>query len=309
MTEPLAETTPEGFSADWLSLREPFDWEARNVAARRMHLVEQLQHWRSGVTRPWRIIDLGCGTGSNLRWLAPRLGGAQQWLAVDHDAALLKAWPSVFEATGSPLVDGALDLAKVARWPLPSATVEIVRRQLDLAEHLEALPWQAAELVTASALIDLVGQDWLKRLVAHCRASRAGLLLTLSVDGRHQWHPADRDDGWVSDVFAAHQQRDKGFGPALGARAVPALVQLLRQAGYRVMQAHSDWQVDGRNQPGEQALLASMVDGLAGAVREQQPASSERVSAWRARRLAGALRARLTVGHIDVLALPPARSG
>jgi SAM-dependent methyltransferase len=307
MKQPSAETVPDGFSADWLSLRESFDCDARNVAARRMRLVERLHRWHSGVARPWRVIDLGCGTGSNLRWLAPRLGGAQQWLAVDHDAALLNAWPSVFDATGAPLVDGAHDLAQVARWPLSSSAVEIVRRQLDLAQHLEALPWHAADLVTASALIDLVGKDWLKRLVAHCSAARAGLLLSLSVDGRHQWHPADRDDDWVSQAFAAHQQRDKGFGPALGARAVPELVQLLRQAGYRVMQARSDWQVDGRAHPRGQALMGAMVDGLGEAVREQLPASSERVDSWHARRMAKTLQARLTVGHIDVLALPPSR--
>jgi SAM-dependent methyltransferase len=307
MKQPSAKTASDGFSADWLSLRESFDSDARNVAARRMRLVERLQQWRLGLTRPWRIIDLGCGTGSNLRWLAPRLGGAQQWLAVDHDVALLNAWPSVFDDIGAPLLDGAPDLAQVARWPLPSSAVEIVRRQLDLAQHLEALPWHSADLVTASALIDLVGQDWLRRLVAHCSAAQAGLLLTLSVDGRHQWHPADRDDDWLSHSFAAHQQRDKGFGPALGARAVPELVQLLRQAGYRVMQARSDWQVGGRAHPHGQHLMAAMVDGLAEAVREQLPESSERADSWHARRMAMALQARLTVGHIDVLALPPSR--
>ena len=306
MKQPSAKTAPDGFSADWLSLRESFDFDARDVAARRMRLVERLQRWRSGVDRPWRVIDLGCGTGSNLRWLAPRLGGAQQWLAVDHDAALLNAWPSVFETTDAPLVDGAHDLAQVARWPLPCAAIEIVCRQLDLAQHLEALPWSAADLVTASALIDLVGQAWLKQLVACCSAARAGLLLTLSVDGRHQWHPADRDDIWMSHTFAAHQQRDKGFGPGLGARAVPVLVQLLRQAGYRVMQARSDWQVDGRAHPRGQALMGAMVDGLAEAAREQLPASTGRVASWHARRMSSARQARLTVGHIDVFALPPA---
>lgn len=309
MKQPSANAAPDGFSADWLSLREPFDFDARDVAARRMRWVERLERWRSGSTHPWRVIDLGCGTGSNLRWLAPRLEGAQQWLAVDHDAALLNAWPSVFESTGAPLMDGAHDLAQVARWPLPSASVEIVRRQLDLAQHLEALPWSAADLVTASALIDLVGPVWLKQLVACCSAARAGLLLTLSVDGRLRWHPADRDDIWMSHTFAAHQQRDKGFGPALGARAVPVLVRLLRQAGYRVMQARSDWQVDGRAHLRGRALMGAMVDGLAEAAREQLPASTERVSAWHARRMASAPQARLMVGHIDVLALPPARSG
>jgi SAM-dependent methyltransferase len=298
----------EGFSADWLGLREAFDSEARDVAAQQLRLVDRLQRWRAGMIRPWHVIDLGCGTGSNLRWLAPRLGGAQQWLAVDHDAALLNAWPAVFDATGTPLVNASGDLEKVAHWPSPSAPVQIVRRQMDLAEHLEALPWQHADLVTGSALIDLVGQPWLKRLVTCCIASQASVLLTLSVDGRHLWEPADRDDQWVSRAFASHQQRDKGFGPALGARAVPALVQLLREAGYRVFQARSDWRVHARQRAQGQALMDAMAEGMSQAVQQQKPVAAERARAWQARRQAGSWQAQLTVGHIDVLALPPSRS-
>ena len=69
------------FSADWLALREPFDRiaRARTLAAR---LVQHLP------PRP-RIIDLGAGTASLFRWLAPMIGRAQAWTIVDADAALL----------------------------------------------------------------------------------------------------------------------------------------------------------------------------------------------------------------------------
>ena len=53
-----------GFSADWLTLREPADHRARNPA-----LVEALARHLGG--RAVRVTDLGCGTGSNLRALAP----------------------------------------------------------------------------------------------------------------------------------------------------------------------------------------------------------------------------------------------
>ncbi len=283
-----------GFSADWLALREPFDAQARDVAARRLRLVERLRQWRGGAaSRPWRIIDLGCGTGANLRWLAPRLGGAQQWLAVDRDAVLLRAWAAAFEHAG----------------PVLAATAELqaVHRRLDLARHLDALPWSSADLVTASALIDLVGRHWLHRLVCFCQAARAGVLLTLHVDGRHRWRPADIDDAWVMEAFARHQRRDKGFGAALGAEAVPVLAQALREAGYRVFLARSDWRLDAGRQPDARALYRAMVEGMGQAAREQNPFAAQRVDAWQARRLDHASGARLTVGHVDVLALPMAR--
>ena len=72
-----------GFTADWLALREPADRRARN-----RELVRDLTAWRRDL-RELAVVDLGAGTGAALRYLAPRLGGEQTWLLLDHDAALL----------------------------------------------------------------------------------------------------------------------------------------------------------------------------------------------------------------------------
>ncbi len=69
------------FAADWLALREPFDLAARSVALAR-RLAERLPR------RP-RLMDLGAGTGSMFRFLAPIIGRGQDWILVDADAALL----------------------------------------------------------------------------------------------------------------------------------------------------------------------------------------------------------------------------
>ncbi|MBN9371160.1 MULTISPECIES: class I SAM-dependent methyltransferase [unclassified Hydrogenophaga] len=275
------------FSAGWLALREPFDAAARDTAAAR--LLPPLLACRPA-DGPWRVIDLGCGTGANLRWLAPRLGGAQQWLVLDHDAALLRRWAS--QPGFEPIAGDRL------RWR--DGGVEIVRRRLDLARDLPTLPWHAAHLVTASALLDLVGADWLRQLAALAAAARVPLLLSLSVDGRHHWGPADADDGAIQRLFAAHQQGDKGFGPALGARAVPRLAARLREQGYRVRLARSDWRIGGDGL----ALQRALIEGMARAAAEQDPSQAARVGAWRQRRLALAATGRVRVGHLELLAVP-----
>lgn len=272
------------FSAAWLQQREPFDIAARDAAAQHLHLAARLHAMAPPAGTPWRVIDLGCGTGANLRWLAPRLGGPQEWLVVDHDAALLREWPS--RVTGSGF------------------DVDAVCRQMDLAAHLDALPWQAAHLVTASALLDLVSAAWLQQLVSFAVASRAALLFTLSVDGTHEWTPRDPQDATVGRLFAAHQRRDKGFGPALGARAVQALRRALDGSGYRVFTAQSDWWIDGQQTPGASALQRALVDGIASAACDQDPASTAAIEAWRQRRHARAAAGQLRVGHVDLLAVP-----
>ena len=72
----------EGFAADWLALREPFDHAARSVALAR-RLADRLPR------RP-RLVDLGGGTGSMFRFLAPIIGRGQDWILVDADDALLE---------------------------------------------------------------------------------------------------------------------------------------------------------------------------------------------------------------------------
>ena len=72
----------ESFDATWLALREPADAWARDpaLAERLVSLLPKRPH----------LVDLGAGTGSLFRWLAPRVGGAQAWTLVDGDAALVE---------------------------------------------------------------------------------------------------------------------------------------------------------------------------------------------------------------------------
>ena len=79
----MSRVTPE-----WLALREPAD-----AAARSVELVERLRARLVG--SPELVIhDLGAGTGSMGRWLAPLLPGPQHWVLHDRDVDSA-AWRAV----------------------------------------------------------------------------------------------------------------------------------------------------------------------------------------------------------------------
>jgi hypothetical protein len=247
------------FGQEWLRLREPYDHAARSgtLADRFVEAVGPAP----------RLADLGAGTGSNLRYLAPRLPAAQRWLLVDHDPALLE------QARARPAV--ALEC-----------------RILNLAAALpESGVWTG---ITAAALLDLASAAWLDRLAAWCRG--VPLLMALSVDGRLAWEPEEPDDAAVRERFFAHQRSDKGFGPALGAAAAPYLAERLAAEGQRVSVERSDWRLG----PADAPLLAATLDGIVAV----QAAGLERWAAARRRQLAAG-ELRLAVGHVDLLALPP----
>ncbi len=286
-----------GFSAEWLRLREPFDTQARAAAAAALDLPRHAAAWRAA--HPMlQVVDLACGSGANLRELAPRLGGVQRWHLVDHDPALLAALPQALADWAGRqgyrfIAGGALQVAG------PGFHADITCEPLDLAHELHRLDLGAVHLVTASALLDLVSASWLQALTAHVQGTAAALLFALNVDGGTHWEPADPDDGVVHGGFGQHQRRDKGFGPALGHEAVPVAQALWAAAGYQVQHARSDWVIDGAQSA---AMLRAMVEGTAAAAGEQEPDARPRVLGWQARRLAGLGRTRLRVGHVDLIA-------
>ena len=260
------------FSADWLALREPAD-----AAARNRELTTRLCDWRRK-QGALSVLDLGSGTGANGRFLAPLLGGDQRWRLVDHDPALLAAI--------DPLQDNPL-----------------LRREtttLDLAGSWERPEMPPADLVTASALLDLVSTDWLARLARRCQTWRAAVFIVLSYDGTIRWEPALAGDDRVRDGINRHQRTDKGFGPALGPDAAPTLAALLEERGYPVALRPSPWLLGPEQAPLQHALLT----GWVAAVREIAPEPADKLAAWaeQRRRLIEQGRARLAVGHWDLFA-------
>src|SRR5262245_693966 len=95
--------------ADWLALREPADAAARSsrlVAQLRASLATKASHLATQASGRTAIHDLGAGTGSMCRWLAPLLPGPQHWVLYDRDPALLeraRAGTDVRSADGTPV--------------------------------------------------------------------------------------------------------------------------------------------------------------------------------------------------------------
>ena len=302
-----------GFNADWLALREPFDAAARAMAwptfGPRVDAIRPLETWHTPT--PLRVLDLACGSGANLRALAPRLGGAQLWQMVDHDPALLAVLPHAMASWAQVhgyRIDTGHDDGAGLRIEGSGFSAELVTVRADLGRGLDAISIGQPHLVTASALLDLVSARWIDNLVRHACGAGAALLCSLTVDGRTGWDPPDAADAAVHRLFAQHQRRDKGFGPALGPSASACAARCLAAAKYSVAQAQSDWVIDATgSQPEATALVAAMIEGMASAAIAQQPQATDMVRAWQARRLALIGRTQLRVGHVDLMALPVQR--
>jgi hypothetical protein len=288
-----------GFLASWLALREPLDAQSRNAG-----LIESLVDSLDASSRegPLEMIDLGAGTGANLRYAAPRLGGVQNWLLVERDSQLLDAVAGCMGAWADQTdtqisCSGGNLVLNADRFECRAQNLA-----LDLATQLDRLPLPTAGVLSAAALLDLVSEEWLRRLIRSAADEAMTVWFALSYDGRISCYPAEPEDEEVRELVNRHQLRDKGFGLALGPGAARAALKILFEHGYRVQSAASDWHAS----PQQPALQRALVEGWFAAAHEMAPRRTAGLQDWMKRRCAhiDAGRSVLQVGHQDLLATP-----
>ncbi|MFF4501549.1 class I SAM-dependent methyltransferase [Streptomyces sp. NPDC001401] len=267
---------PPRYAPEWLELREPAD-----AAARANELLDPLRIRLANL--PGKagsaIHDLGCGTGSMGRWLAPRLDGAQHWILHDRDPYLLH-----FAAVASP------------RSAADGSRVTVETRRGDVA-RLTPDALAGASLVTASALLDVLTREEIETLADACTGAGCPALLTLSVAGRVELTPSDPMDEEITEAFNAHQRR----GGLLGPDAITVACEAFSERGATVRVNPSPWRLG----PDEAALTAQWLRGWVGAAVEERPELKARAERYLQDRLAACAAGELhvVVHHSDLLAL------
>ncbi len=271
-------TEPVRAGADWLALREPADADARAG-----ELVDELRpHLAQG--RVLQVHDLGCGTGSMARWLTPRLPGPQHWVLSDRDADLLP-----------------LAVADAPRKASDGGPISLETEQRDIT-RLDPGALAGASLITASALLDMMTTEELRRFLDTCAEPGCPVLITLTVTGRVDLTPADPWDRRFGEAFNEHQRRASPAGRRLGPDALDAAVDGFSRLGLEVMVRPSPWRLGADHS----ALTTAWLEGWVGPACEQRPGLEQVRDSYVRRRLTELAEGRLsvTVHHQDLLALP-----
>lgn len=299
--------TERPIEASWLALRYRADARAREhslplVRALAEHLMAAKRddgakgpplHPPAPDSSHVTVVDVGAGTGANLRWLGPHLDQAlasaigQDWHLLDHDAALLEA---VQDSQPTWLRGSTRHTGSVAT----------VRSLLDTTTQPRA--------VSCSALLDLLTAAQIEDLVAATVAGADAALWSLSVTGDVALTPAYPEDELVAERFNHDQQRGTSTSTGLRALAGPdgwrVAANAFTERGWRVRTASTPWILGAGEEPLTRRLLterAAAAHSVSRGARDQGV-----IETWLARRLEEVDLGRLHVriDHADLMALP-----
>jgi hypothetical protein len=263
---------------DWLAARVAADNDAR--AATLSTLLPQLINYLIDTDAPdptVHIIDLGAGTGANQRWLAPRLPIPQRWLHLDHNPIISRAEP------------------------LPAETV-IIDAGVEALDQLLASSHARRQLVTCSALLDVLTTEQIKAVCQTVIDNRVPAFFSLTVTGELTMSPTDPHDRLLLSAFNDHQRRAGRVGPDASALTV----DLLCAAEFALTTQQTPWRLTTDRGP---AFLDQVLEERLAAAVVQEPALAATAASWlelrRTQLAAGLLRVELD--HCDVLGLPRGR--
>jgi len=283
------------FDPNWLQERYPFDAEARNkeLEWQAVHQFAFLNHIQ--------IVDLGCGTGSNVRYYMEQFPQNQTWYCVEEDAGLKEMfWQNISQVAREENyeLEKKGDMLKMTK---SGHEMEIHFIEGNLMQLDGLVDLLRTDLILANAVFDLFSETQFTELIHTISHHSLSLLFSLNYEGM-KFFPPEEDDAFYIEQYNAHMKRPQDFGQGMGPDASHLMESVLKRALADVKAGESIWEIGER----DEKMLAYLLGFFEGALGEWWENETEKIafSAWLARKKTMVKDHKLAVHvyHKDVLA-------
>ena len=205
------------FNNNWLIQREKIDSLSRSKIA-----ISKINNFIKNKDKI-SIIDLGCGTGSNYRYLSPKIKKKQSWDMLDISLKSINYFKE--DISKSKKVDN----------------VKFIKT--NVIKNIKKIDFNNYDIVTGSAFLDIMPNSWFRDFY-NLNINSKIIYFSINYDGFFKFFPKHKDDGLVLKLFNSDQKSDKGIGLKAVGPNCSKIINSMFTKTHKTFILKSDWKVE-----------------------------------------------------------------
>ena len=284
------------FSLSWIKAREQYDLKYRSNL-----LKEQYKKDRSSFDR---IIDLGSGNGSFLRYCHCKKIIFKEMLLMDYDSKLLRDF---YASTYSYLNGKDYSILKESPTKYKLKKIDIIKTkniQLMNANILKSLNIiNNYDLISLSAMSDILPTLFIKKLLNKVDKNKI-IYFSICFDGNIKWASSHKYDKYILTMFNKNQETNKSSGYTVGAKSIKLIGEHSMKKKYNFQIEDSSWQLNSYNESSKY-FQKMYLDTIYKPLKKDDITDKDMLSEWRKVKLKDIMagKSKIVVGHKDILIL------
>jgi len=217
------------FSSTWLNMRESYDSDVRTKKIRKC------------IKGNDKILDLGSGTGSFLRWCIRNDIFFNEILMIDYDEKLLQKVQSI---TNKFCKYNNLELKKsspkkfVLISKKNSKSISISMKRNDLSSCNKIL--KDYDVLNFSAVTDILSKKYFINLFKNIIKNQT-IFFNICFNGQIKWNKKNKYDKYIIYHFNQDQETYKGDDLALGHKSIKLINELSKKYDFSINTYDSSW--------------------------------------------------------------------
>jgi hypothetical protein len=284
------------FSLSWIKAREKYDSKHRSNL-----LKEQYKKDKSFFNK---IIDLGSGNGSFLRYCHNKKIVFEEMLLIDYNSKLLRDF---YASTYNYLNGTNYNILKESptKYQLKKTdTIKTKNIQLintDILKSLDII--NNYNLISLSAMSDILPILFIKKLLNKVGKNKI-IYFSICFDGSIKWDSSHKYDKYVLTMFNKHQEMNKSSGYVVGSKSIKLIKEYSAKKKYSFQIKDSSWELKSYDENAKY-FQKMYLDTIYKPLKKDDITDKDMLSEWRKVKLKDIVsgKSKITVGHKDILIL------
>ena len=284
------------FSLSWIKAREKYDSKHRSNL-----LKEQYKKDKSFFNK---IIDLGSGNGSFLRYCHNKKIVFEEMLLIDYNSKLLRDF---YPSTYNYLNGTNYNILKESPVKYQLKKIDIIKTKniqlmnTDILKSLDII--NNYNLISLSAMSDILPVLFIKKLLNKVGKNKI-IYFSICFDGSIKWDSSHKYDKYVLTMFNKHQEMNKSSGYVVGSKSIKLIKEYSEKKKYSFQIKDSSWELKSYDENAKY-FQKMYLDTICRPLKKDDITDKDMLSEWRNVKLKDIVSgtSKIIVGHKDILIL------